>query len=113
MTQRSLLEERLDEATASLESLQSLVQQVYGKYERDQALLWLMEEVGELAAAVRKRLPQEQVRGELADVCAWALCLVIILDEDISSVVRHALLKEGDRQIRVYGKLKHWQETPR
>ena len=61
-----------------LNSFQELMHRAYG--ERDRArgraatVAWLVEEVGELARAVRKGTPAEQLH-ELGDVLAWLASL--------------------------------------
>ncbi len=58
----------------SLRDFQHLIRDMY--LEKDVArgidgtFMWLMEEVGELAAALREGTPQEQA-AEFADVLAW------------------------------------------
>jgi NTP pyrophosphatase (non-canonical NTP hydrolase) len=54
-------------------------------------LLWLVEEVGELAKAIRKKDP-ENMSEELADILAWLASLANILDIDLEEV---ALKKYG------------------
>jgi NTP pyrophosphatase (non-canonical NTP hydrolase) len=62
----------------NLDDLQTLMRETYG--ERDTArgtaatLAWLLEELGELARAVRKGTPAEQLH-ELSDVIAWVASL--------------------------------------
>jgi NTP pyrophosphatase (non-canonical NTP hydrolase) len=57
-----------------LEAFQRLMQETYGERDRQRgtaaAVAWLAEEVGELAQAVRKGTPDQQL-VELADVLAW------------------------------------------
>jgi NTP pyrophosphatase (non-canonical NTP hydrolase) len=61
-----------------LAELQQLMADIYGP--RDQArgvpatVAWLAEEIGELAKAVRKGTPEEQLH-ELSDVLAWLASL--------------------------------------
>jgi NTP pyrophosphatase (non-canonical NTP hydrolase) len=65
-------------AAVTLQELQTLMNQTYG--ERDAArgtaatLAWLLEELGELARAVRKGTREEQLH-ELSDVIAWVASL--------------------------------------
>src|SRR5438046_9095406 len=58
----------------SLSDLQSLIRKMYSSKDEvrgiDGTFMWLMEEVGELAAALREGTPAEQAR-EFADVLAW------------------------------------------
>ena len=57
-----------------LERFQRLMRDTYGARDRERgtagAVAWLAEEVGELAQAVRKGTPDQQL-VELADVLAW------------------------------------------
>ena len=57
-----------------LERFQGLMRDTYGERDRvggtAAAVAWLAEEVGELAQAVRKGTPDQQL-VELADVLAW------------------------------------------
>ena len=57
-----------------LTRFQQLMRDTYGVRDRERgtpaAIAWLAEEVGELAQAVRKGTPDEQL-VELADVLAW------------------------------------------
>ena len=57
-----------------LSELQDLMARTYGERDRRRGLpasvAWLTEEVGELAQAVRKGTPQQQLH-ELGDVLAW------------------------------------------
>lgn len=46
--------------------------------------LWLMEEVGELAEAVR-RDERESIEEEMADVQAWLASLANLLDVDLAA----------------------------
>ncbi|MDR0520882.1 MAG: nucleotide pyrophosphohydrolase [Planctomycetaceae bacterium] len=74
----------------SLKDLQSLIRKMY--YEKDAArgaeatFLWLMEEVGELAAALRSGSPEE-LRSEFADVLAWLITIANIKDVDLTAAV--------------------------
>jgi NTP pyrophosphatase (non-canonical NTP hydrolase) len=66
-----------------LGELQDVIGQTYG--ERDRArgtaatVAWLCEELGELAQAVRKGTPEQQLH-ELGDVLAWLASLAHQLD---------------------------------
>ncbi len=59
-------------------SFQELMEDLYGPHDRARGLpstvAWLCEEVGELAQAVRKGTPAEQLH-ELGDVLAWLASL--------------------------------------
>lgn len=49
--------------------------------------LWLMEEVGELAEAVR-RGEREKLAEEMADVAAWLASVANLLEVDLEDAVR-------------------------
>ncbi|MGI8686054.1 MAG: MazG nucleotide pyrophosphohydrolase domain-containing protein [Acidimicrobiales bacterium] len=61
-----------------LATLQSRMEALYGDRDRgrgiDATVAWLAEEMGELAKAVRKGTPAEQLH-ELGDVLAWLASL--------------------------------------
>ncbi|MGA2502105.1 MAG: MazG nucleotide pyrophosphohydrolase domain-containing protein [Tepidisphaeraceae bacterium] len=48
--------------------------------------MWLMEEVGELAAALRSGTPTEQSE-EFADVLAWLVTIANVAGVDLSAAV--------------------------
>lgn len=61
-----------------LDELQRLMEQRYGEADRARGIpatvAWLCEELGELAQAVRKGTPAQQLH-ELGDVLAWTASL--------------------------------------
>jgi NTP pyrophosphatase (non-canonical NTP hydrolase) len=61
-----------------LAAFQQLMVDTYGERDRARgtaaAVAWLTEELGELAQAIRKGTPQDQLH-ELADVLAWLASL--------------------------------------
>jgi NTP pyrophosphatase (non-canonical NTP hydrolase) len=65
---------RKDGPIMDLDRFQTLMRDTYGERDRTRgtpsAVAWLAEEVGELAQAVRKGTPEQQL-VELADVLAW------------------------------------------
>jgi NTP pyrophosphatase (non-canonical NTP hydrolase) len=62
----------------TLDELQSLMGELYGEADTARGLpstvAWLCEEVGELAQAVRKGTPEQQLH-EIGDVLAWLASL--------------------------------------
>lgn len=74
-----------------LRDLQLLIRRMY--YEKDAArgaegtFLWLLEEVGELAAAVRQR-DHENLKEEFADVIAWLATVANVCDVDLADAIR-------------------------
>ncbi len=61
-----------------LDEVQSLMERLYGPADRARGVAatvaWLCEELGELAQAVRKGTPDQQLH-ELGDVLAWTASL--------------------------------------
>jgi NTP pyrophosphatase (non-canonical NTP hydrolase) len=53
----------------------------------DGTFMWLMEEVGELAAALREGSREEQA-AEFADVLAWLTTIANVVDVDLTTAVR-------------------------
>jgi len=67
-----------------MKDFQKMIYEIY--YTRDSArgidktMLWLVEEVGELAEAVRK---DDKIGEEIADVIAWVTSIANLYDVDI------------------------------
>jgi NTP pyrophosphatase (non-canonical NTP hydrolase) len=80
-----------ESAPISLADFQSLIRRMYLEKDRtrgvDGTFMWLMEEVGELAAALREGTPQEQA-AEFADVLAWLTTIANVVDIDLAAAVR-------------------------
>jgi NTP pyrophosphatase (non-canonical NTP hydrolase) len=78
-------------APITLADFQQLIRQMY--FEKDAArgvdgtFMWLMEEVGELAAALREGTRDEQA-AEFADVLAWLTTIANVAGVDLSEAVR-------------------------
>ena len=71
---------------------QKLIRKMY--HEKDAArgsdgtFLWLIEEIGELAAAIRDdKTPHEELAAEFADVIAWLATLANITDVDLTAAL--------------------------
>jgi len=66
-----------------IRAFQELMETLYGDQDRERGMpstvAWLCEEVGELAQAVRKGTPEQQLH-ELGDVLAWLSSLANQLD---------------------------------
>lgn len=75
----------------TLEEFQQLIESIY--FERDRArgtagtFMWFLEEVGELARALRAGEP-ENLREEFADVLAWLTTLASISGVRLSEAAR-------------------------
>jgi NTP pyrophosphatase (non-canonical NTP hydrolase) len=70
-----------------LRELQELINRMYSSKDRQRGsagtFLWLVEEVGELAAAIGQG-SQEEKEGEFADVLAWVATLANIEGVDLT-----------------------------
>ncbi len=73
-----------------LRDLQLLIRRMY--YDKDVergvdgTFMWLMEEVGELAAALRSGT-REEMAEEFADVVAWLATIANVVDVDLAEAV--------------------------
>lgn len=92
-------------ALPSLASLQGAALGIYGRLEPDRALVWTVEELGELAQAVRREEGRARLEEELGQLTTWMLCLANILDVDLAAAVEMAFREEIERQLAKYGKL--------
>lgn len=70
---------------------QDLMDRLYGQADRDRGIpstvAWLCEEMGELAQAVRKGTPEQQLH-ELGDVLAWLASLANQLDLSLTDAAQ-------------------------
>ena len=79
-------------STITLEDFQALIRRMY--FEKDVVrgidgtFMWLMEEIGELAAALREGSTQEQA-AEFADVLAWLTTIANVAGVDLADAVRN------------------------
>ena len=75
----------------SLEDFQRLIRDMYLRKDVARGVegtfMWLMEEVGELAAALREGTRQEQIE-EFADVLAWLTTIANIAGIDLGEAIR-------------------------
>jgi len=75
----------------TLDDFQSLIDRMYGDKDRARGstatFLWLCEEVGELAAAIREGTHAEK-EGEFADVLAWLATIANVEGINLSEAVR-------------------------
>jgi NTP pyrophosphatase (non-canonical NTP hydrolase) len=74
-----------------LKSYQKLIAQIYFKKDKrrglDKTFNWLIEEIGELAQAMRKA-DKRKVREEFADCLAWLLSVGTILGVDAETAMK-------------------------
>lgn len=88
-----------DADSFSLRDFQTLIDRMYSRKDEargvDGTFMWLMEEVGELAAALRDRdrHSHQELAAEFADVLAWLLTIANVSGIDLQQAV---LDKYGD-----------------
>ena len=74
----------------TLAELQALIEAMYSSKDAargvDGTFMWLMEEVGELAAALREGTREEQA-AEFADVLAWLATIANVAGIDLQQAV--------------------------
>jgi len=90
-----------------LRDLQNVSKEIYGLYDLDKSIIWMVEEFGEFISAIRKGKSKDDVTGELGDLLAWILCISNIVELNISEALVSTFIKEIDRQTTKYGKLKY------
>jgi NTP pyrophosphatase (non-canonical NTP hydrolase) len=73
-----------------MSEFQALMRELYldkdNKRGAERTLLWLMEEVGELSEALRKR-DRGAMEEELADIIAWTMSLANVLGIDMEEAL--------------------------
>ena len=74
----------------TLSELQRLIRDTYGAKDRRRGVegtfMWFIEEIGELATALRSGSPEEQ-SAEFADVLAWLATLANTVGVDLEAAV--------------------------
>lgn len=74
-----------------ISGFQQVIEKMYSAKDRKRGspatFLWLMEEVGELATAIREGSHEEK-EGEFADVLAWVATLANVEGVDLEMAVR-------------------------
>lgn len=74
-----------------IRELQRLIEEMYSAKDRQRGsegtFLWLMEEVGELAASIREGTHAEK-EGEFADVLAWVVTLANVEGIDLEKALQ-------------------------
>ena len=85
-----------ENAQIRFSEFQSLIRTMYMEKDVERGIdgtfMWLMEEVGELAAALRSSSKQEQSE-EFADVLAWLTTIANVAEIDLNKAIRD---KYGD-----------------
>jgi|SRR5262245_7391482 len=76
----------------TLTELQDLIRDTFGAKDARRGsagtFMWFVEEVGELAAALRGNRSKEETAAEFADVLAWLATLANIAGVDLEEAVR-------------------------
>ncbi|MBC7113690.1 MAG: nucleotide pyrophosphohydrolase [Candidatus Methanomethyliales bacterium] len=71
-----------------IRTAQDLMLQIYGDRDKKRGVegtfMWLVEEIGELSVAIRKK-EIKNIKEEFADVLAWLFSLANVLNIDISN----------------------------
>jgi NTP pyrophosphatase (non-canonical NTP hydrolase) len=87
---RKFYRTQLSRCTMTLREFQQLIRNMY--HDKDAArgvegtFMWLTEEIGELATALRSGSPEEQSL-EFADVLAWLVTIANVADIDLEQAV--------------------------
>lgn len=80
----------MSSTSLTLDELQKLIDRMYSRKDQargvDGTFMWLMEEVGELAAALRSGTPEE-LAAEFADVLAWLATIANVAGVDLNDAV--------------------------
>lgn len=78
------------DATLTLADFQRLIREMYGEKDEargiDGTFMWLMEEVGELAVALRNGTHEQRLE-EFADVLAWLTTIANVAGVDLTAAV--------------------------
>jgi len=75
----------------TLDELQQMIDKMYSRKDEARGVegtfMWLMEEIGELAAALRES-PKEEVAKEFADVLAWLATIANVADINLTEAMQ-------------------------
>ena len=80
-----------DQSNISVSDFQALIRKMYYAKDAqrgiDGTFMWLLEEIGELAAALRSGTAADRAE-EFADVLAWLVTIANVAEIDLSSAIR-------------------------
>jgi NTP pyrophosphatase (non-canonical NTP hydrolase) len=75
----------------TLADLQRLIDAMYSRKDEARGIegtfMWLIEEIGELSAALRDNTPHEELAAEFADVLAWLATIANVAGVDLQQAV--------------------------
>ncbi len=75
----------------TIDELQRLIDRMYSDKDRARGsaatFMWFMEEIGELATAIREGTPHEMA-AEFADVLAWLVTLANVENVDLTAALQ-------------------------
>ncbi|WP_261301708.1 MazG nucleotide pyrophosphohydrolase domain-containing protein [Paenibacillus andongensis] len=104
-----MIKEEIATNAAHLDEIQATSLKIYGRYDLEKSMIWMVEEMGEVISAIRKGKSKEEITGEMGDLMAWLFCLGNILDIKVSDAVEGTFHKEVNRQLRLYSELKYYK----
>jgi NTP pyrophosphatase (non-canonical NTP hydrolase) len=83
--------EEADQLDISVSDFQALIRKMYYTKDAqrgiDGTFMWLLEEIGELAAALRSGTAADRAE-EFADVLAWLVTIANVAEVDLSNAIR-------------------------
>lgn len=86
----------MPQPSLTLTDMQNLIERMYGQKDESRGtsgtFMWLMEEIGELAAELREQTPgeppTEALELEFADVLAWLVTIANVANVDLDAAFR-------------------------
>jgi NTP pyrophosphatase (non-canonical NTP hydrolase) len=87
----------------TIHEVQTEAMQVYGRVGIEHALVWTLEELGELAQAIRRGEHETRIEEELGQLAAWVFCLGNICGVSVTDALEASMRDEVVRQMRKYG----------
>lgn len=75
----------------ALRDFQALIKTMYYEKDRERGVsgtfMWLMEEIGELASALRSNHDRNNLEEEFADVLAWLTTIANVAEVDLAAAI--------------------------
>ncbi len=93
-----------------IDKIQHEALSIYGRYDLEKSMLWMTEEFGEFFKAIRKNCSKGDITEEMGDLLAWIFCMGNILGINLSDAIKSTFVKEINRQLNTYRKLKYCDE---